>query len=286
MKLLVLHVDTVAIWDVKEGEIINELRSPKDLVSKPIDIEWAASDRPVIATSDGCLRIMSLALSLAASTGPLDVNEVNSCVALLPNKVQENIKLMLHHQPWNEKFSLIPSQGLSVLESNLVKSFIDLMDPNHQAFLSSDNLSSLERCRFASQLCNASQFEIDFWTIATAMLYPTAASTSSTLDTRYDLTSDCASYLRYQLERLHLHESKIAGNGNQDGGQLRRRVIDQMLCLGLKDEAVALLLESEPKTNPKHYEDNLRACLVSACDGKSNQNNTTMKLVCSWLDNQ
>ena len=26
MKLLVLHVDTVAIWDVKEGEIINELR--------------------------------------------------------------------------------------------------------------------------------------------------------------------------------------------------------------------------------------------------------------------
>ena len=36
MKLLVLHVDTVAIWDVKEAEVINELRSPKDLVSKPI----------------------------------------------------------------------------------------------------------------------------------------------------------------------------------------------------------------------------------------------------------
>ena len=35
MKLLVLHVDTVAIWDVKEGEVINELRSPKVNYSQP-----------------------------------------------------------------------------------------------------------------------------------------------------------------------------------------------------------------------------------------------------------
>ena len=117
---------------------------------------------------------------------------------------------------------------------------------------------------------NVSSFEVDFWTVASAFLEPSA---NVNLDTRYDLTADCASYLRYQLERLHLHESKISN------AELRRRVIDQMLCLGLKDEAVALLLESEPDTNPHHYEDNLRACLVSACDGHSNQSNTTMKLV-------
>jgi len=33
MKLLVLHNDSVAIWDAKECEIINELRLSKDLVS-------------------------------------------------------------------------------------------------------------------------------------------------------------------------------------------------------------------------------------------------------------
>lgn len=269
---MVLHVDTVAIWDVKEAEIINELRSPKDLVSKPTDIEWAASDRPVIATSDGCLRVMSLALSLAASTGPMEANEATSCISLLPNKVKDNLKLMLHHQPWNDKFNFEPSQGLTHLELGLIKSHIDLMDENHRAFLSNSTLSTLDRCRLASQLCSSSQFEVDFWMVASTVLNPTAIN--SNLDTRFDLTSDCASYLRYQLERLHLHESKI-----NNGGDLRRRVIDQNLCLGLKDEAVALLLESEPKTNPKHYEDNLRACLVSACDGRSNQNNTTIKLV-------
>jgi hypothetical protein len=80
------------------------------------------------------------------------------------------------------------------------------------------------------------------------------------------------------LERLHLHEGKVAD------GEQRRRVIDQMLCLGLRDEAVALLLESEPEANPHHYEDNLRACLVSSCSSSNtNQNNTTIKLVSQLL---
>ena len=34
MKLLVLHNDSVAIWDAKECEIINELRTSKDLVKR------------------------------------------------------------------------------------------------------------------------------------------------------------------------------------------------------------------------------------------------------------
>ena len=268
MKLLVLHVDTVSIWDVKEAEVINEIRSPKDLVSKPIDIEWAASDRPVVASSDGSIRIMSLALSLSASTGPLEALTI-PCFAILPNKIKENIKTMLHHQPWNENFSLDPTKGLSKSESKQVTDFLKILEPECTAFLANPKLATLERCRLASRLCHAGQFEIDFWSMASAVLDPTS---NSNLDTRYDLTSDNASYLRYQLERLHLHESKISD------GELRRRVIDQMLCLGLKEEAVALLLESEPHTNPHHYEDSLRACLVSSCQ-VGNSSNTTIKLV-------
>ena len=70
MKLLVLHNDSVAIWDAKECEIINELRS-KDLVSKPPEIEWAASDRPIVVTADGCLKIMSLVRLFDACLGPV-----------------------------------------------------------------------------------------------------------------------------------------------------------------------------------------------------------------------
>merc|ERR1712029_1078431 len=115
----------------------------------------------------------------------------------------------------------------------------------------------------ASKICG-SQFESDFWTLANSVL---KQSSSITLDTRFDLASDNASYLRYQLERLHVHESKVSG-----GEDLRRRVIDQMLCLGLREEAVALLLDSVPEKNTFHYEDNLRACLVSSCSSGANQN--------------
>ena len=237
--------------------------------------EWAASDRPVIATSDGCLRVMSLALTLSASTGPLEASASEnpiSCFGLLPNKVKQNLTLMLHHQPWNESYTFEPSDGLGHLETSLIKDQITMIEDDFKHFLTSQKVSSLERCKLASQICGWSQFEVDFWTLANYVLKSSSANIA--LDTRFDLASDCASYLRYQLERLHVHESKVSN------GDLRRRVIDQMLCLGLKEEAVALLLESEPDNNSFHYEDNLRACLVSACSaGNVNNNNTTIKLV-------
>ena len=233
--------------------------------------EWAASDRPVIATSDGCLRIMSLALTLSASTGPLEASETSIlCFGLLPNKVKQNLFLMIHHQPWNSSFTFEPCDGLSQMESNMIKSQVNMIGDEYKSYLSNKKISTLERCQMASKICG-SQFESDFWTLANSVL---KQSSSITLDTRFDLASDNASYLRYQLERLHVHESKVSG-----GEDLRRRVIDQMLCLGLREEAVALLLDSVPEKNTFHYEDNLRACLVSSCASAANHNNTTIKLV-------
>ena len=128
-------------------------------MSKPTDIEWAASDRPVIATADGCLRIMSLALSLAASAGPLDASEAVSCLGLLPNKVKENLKLMCHHQPWNPAgFTFDPSDGLTSMEADMIKAHLELMEENHRTYLSNPSVSTLQRCRLASQICNGSRY--------------------------------------------------------------------------------------------------------------------------------
>lgn len=33
-----------------------------------LDIDWAASDKPVLVTADGCLRVMDLDLTTASST--------------------------------------------------------------------------------------------------------------------------------------------------------------------------------------------------------------------------
>ena len=101
MKLLVLGHDTVSIWDVKSGDLVNELRSPKDLVSRPVDIDWAASDRPVVATQDGCLRVMSLALN-GSSSPIMDYEQCEpiACHSLLPIRARNNFEAMLHPRPW------------------------------------------------------------------------------------------------------------------------------------------------------------------------------------------
>lgn len=53
---------------LQQYERISQLKCPKDMV-KVLDIDWAASDKPVLATQDGCLRIMDM--TLATSYSPL-----------------------------------------------------------------------------------------------------------------------------------------------------------------------------------------------------------------------
>ena len=51
-----------------------------------------------------------------------------------------------------------------------------------------------------------------------------------------------------------------------------------MLCLGMKDKAIKMLLESTAATDPSDptfYEYNLRACLVATCQAPRNSSSGT-----------
>jgi hypothetical protein len=56
------------VENLQQYERVSQLKCPKDMV-KVLDIDWAASDKPVLATQDGCLRIMDMIL--ATSSSPL-----------------------------------------------------------------------------------------------------------------------------------------------------------------------------------------------------------------------
>ena len=66
LKLLVLLEAGVQIWDVRELELINELRTPLD-TARVEDGDWASSDRVVLAGQDGCIRLAGLALAGTSS---------------------------------------------------------------------------------------------------------------------------------------------------------------------------------------------------------------------------
>lgn len=65
--MLVLYSDGAAVWDVKELELINELRCPRD-VQEVVAGDWAASDRVVLLCRDGGIRVMGLSLAAPASS--------------------------------------------------------------------------------------------------------------------------------------------------------------------------------------------------------------------------
>ena len=85
-----------------------------------LDIDWAASDRAVLACADGTLRVVGLALTPATSAmseyGLLDCSEnddddpaallVPACHHLVPNKARNNFHHMLHHQPWKSRVAI------------------------------------------------------------------------------------------------------------------------------------------------------------------------------------
>ena len=275
-KLVILHPQSVAVWDMKECELVSELRTPKEL-AKVIDIDWAASDRVVLASVDGCLRIMGL--SLASSTSPMleyNAESTVACLPLLPNKARNNFNALLHHQPWKDDYTLDfnSDDGFANSELSFVKEQIATFPRGARRFLERkcQPKDLVERFLVASQLCGLA-FEADFWRATRSVLF-----NDRPLDNNFDLVCDNESYLRYNLERSHLHETR-----SSSGGVARRRVIDFMLCLGQKDEAVRLLLETEPE-NPNYYEDNLRACLVTMTGvAERDTPHSTTKLVATNL---
>ena len=48
--------------------LVSQVKTPKDMV-KVVDADWGASDRPVLATVDGCIRVMDM--GMRTSNSPL-----------------------------------------------------------------------------------------------------------------------------------------------------------------------------------------------------------------------
>ena len=72
-----------------------------------MDVEWAASDRPVVACADGCVRVMDIALSINYS--PLDdyqLPEPIFCPHALSAHSSMVLRCLLQHQPWRHRYQL------------------------------------------------------------------------------------------------------------------------------------------------------------------------------------
>ncbi|XP_037575011.1 WD repeat-containing protein 11 isoform X2 [Dermacentor silvarum] len=271
MKILALFTDGISAWDAQDVQLFVQVRCPQDLPGIT-DVDWAKSDKLVVATSDGCIRIMDMEMKSCSSpvSNHLQTSRVPFVPQLLPPKAALQLKSLLQH----------PDMGPAAVPSSLSEES-SLHERLQQASLQCKAPSKagvIERnVAVASWFGDEEGFH--FWSVTQYYLTKkqqnlnTSAGTS--LPLCYDMLCPDAEYKALQLKRLLFHERQRMVHSHT------QRCVCRLLLLGQADQAVQLLLETEAASE-HFYSDSLRACLVASLKTESKAQ-SVVKLVATNL---
>ncbi|XP_077544375.1 WD repeat-containing protein 11-like isoform X1 [Haemaphysalis longicornis] len=262
MKILALFADGINIWDAQDVQLYVQVRSPQDLPTVT-DVDWAKSDKLVLATSDGCVRVVDMEMKSCSSpvASHLQADRVPFVPQLLPPKAALQLKSLLQHP--NLALPCSPLSEVASLHERLRLA-------SHQCDIG--GTSVIQRSlAVASWFGDEEGFH--FWTVAQHYLSPQEQRRA--LAPCYDMLCPDGEYKALQLERLRLHEGRRAGHSQT------QRCVCRLLLLGQADQAVQLLLETEPGSE-HFYSDSLRACLVASLKSESKAQ-SVVKLVATNL---
>uniref|UniRef100_A0A8C5NBE4 WD repeat-containing protein 11 n=1 Tax=Gouania willdenowi TaxID=441366 RepID=A0A8C5NBE4_GOUWI len=282
-KLLVMYTDGAEVWDTKEVQMVSSIRFGRNVNYKILDIDWCTSDKVVLASDDGCIRVLEMAMKSASyrmDEQDLTVTETSRFwkdIILIQAYCTFDLVCFSDYNERGEIKGLIQEQLNSL--SNDMKSV--LQDPE---------LSLLQRCLLVSRLFG-DESDLHFWTIASHYLQSFAQARQlslstadgqtqsegthpppqSPLDICHDTLCESSSFQKFQLDRVRLQEVK------RSSYEHTKKCADQLLLLGQTDRAVQLLLET-CADNPSYYCDSLKACLVTTITS-SGPSQSTIKLV-------
>ncbi|XP_070541595.1 WD repeat-containing protein 11-like isoform X2 [Ptychodera flava] len=167
-KLLVLYNDGMDIWDTKDVEQVSNIRSPRE-IAKITDVEWATSDKPILATNDGCIRVFDLSLKVCSSPSEeLAIPDPLFSPHLLLPKSALNMKYLLQHQPWNPE-NILFLKDLDLPDADKILSQVNdqikIMPSDVKLYLPSCRSGVAHRCLLTARLFG-DEAEVDFWTVA------------------------------------------------------------------------------------------------------------------------
>ncbi|NXU59656.1 WDR11 protein, partial [Turnix velox] len=287
-KLLAMYNDGAEIWDSKEVQMVSSLRSGRNVNFRILDVDWCTSDKVVLASDDGCIRVLDLSMKPSCfRMDEQDLIEPAWCPYLLVPRASLALKAFLLHQPWDGKYSLdIIKTDYPENENikNLLQEQLNSLSNDIKKLLLDPDFTLLQRCLLVARLYG-DESELHFWTIAAHYLHSLSqekpAKPTDTvilqeqfinpLDICYDILCENYYFQKFQLERVNLQEVKRSTYDHT------RKCADQLLLLGQTDRAVQLLLETSSE-NAHYYCDSLKACLVTTVTS-SGPSQSTIKLV-------
>ncbi|XP_061766710.1 WD repeat-containing protein 11 [Nerophis ophidion] len=293
-KLLVMYTDGAEVWDTKEVQMVSSMRIGRNINYRVLDIDWCTSDKVVLASDDGCVRVLEMAMKSASyRMDEQDLTDSVWCPYLLLPRAALTLKAFLLLQPWSGTFTMDITQ-VDYNEKDEIKGLIqeqlNSLSNDMKSVLQDPELSLLQRCLLVSRLFG-DESDLHFWTVASHYLQSFAQarqlsvataegqvqsdlalqSPQNHLDICNDVLCESSYFQKFQLDRVHLQEVK------RSSYEHTKKCADQLLLLGQTDRAVQLLLETSAD-NPSYYCDSLKACLVTTITS-SGPSQSTIKLV-------
>ncbi|KAJ3610301.1 hypothetical protein NHX12_022394 [Muraenolepis orangiensis] len=294
-KLLVMYTDGAEVWDTKDVQMVSSMRIGRNVNYRVLDIDWCTSDKVVLASDDGCIRVLEMAMKSASyRMDEQDLTDPVWCPYLLLPRASFTLKAFLLLQPWSGTFTMDISQ-VDYNEKDEIKGLIqeqlNSLSNDMKSVLQDPELSLLQRCLLVSRLFG-DESDLQFWTVASHYLQSFARARQLSvpataggqpqsdgglpacqnyLDICHDTLCESSYFQKFQLDRVHLQEVK------RSSYEHTKKCADQLLLLGQTDRAVQLLLETSAE-NSSYYCDSLKACLVTTITS-SGPSQSTIKLV-------
>ncbi|KAF6725673.1 WD repeat-containing protein 11, partial [Oryzias melastigma] len=315
-KLLVMYTDGAEVWDTKEVQMVSSMRIGRNVNYRILDIDWCTSDKVVLASDDGCIRVLEMAMKSASYrmdeqdltgeqnamgefyphgsawsvTTHLLCTDPVWCPYLLLPRAALTLKAFLLLQPWSGTFTMDITQvdyNEKVEIKGLIQEQLNSLSNDTKSVLQDPELTLLQRCLLVSRLFG-DESDLHFWTVASHYLQSFAQARQLSVSTA-DGGDGAQQPLQSHLDICYdvLCESSYFQKFQLDRVHLQevkrssyehtKKCADQLLLLGQTDRAVQLLLETSAD-NSSYYCDSLKACLVTTITS-SGPSQSTIKLV-------
>ena len=285
--------NAIEIFDIGRGETISYLK----LKFKCFDIDWCSCDRPIILTSDGCIRIFDINLKQIPSqlnylkyplslfnkkrkvflNKKFSIDEYVAFKYLLFDSLDKNFDYKMTSTTKLNDFFLNDKnyqQNLTEIVTNLNENIIAYLNNQQNEEPSDDNLlkalkSVLKYEKFSTSVYFDCQFEWKFWQVLRNYLKKQIQSRGNDENSAYNFAKqvpnldtdliiyDTGLFRQNELKYLKLYELKRVINGQN------KNLINDLLLANQLDKVFNLLLETE-STNSNYLNDYLKACLVNS----------------------
>ncbi|CAH3181969.1 unnamed protein product [Porites lobata] len=167
-KLAALYSDGIDIWDLQKFEIYSSYKLPKD--SPPlVDMDWLASDLPIVTHSNGAILVMTMGLKSSSSAmADMDLDGPLWCPYIMEPKTSLILKSLLQHSLGRDQYSLTDFSDLE-LESKEslteIQNQLKMIPQSTTDLLMNTALGTAQKCFLTAHLFG-DEAETVFWEVA------------------------------------------------------------------------------------------------------------------------